>query len=219
MTSLAIERYVTADFNNAPLLALADLMGLSHYKDQMSAAPNIYTPILNGIAVIRHLAGPERTSVLRLIHDNVPRGMLLQKLIGLVADQSVQPLWYMWSLSDKELLEFYSFSRSKRDITGQFNTMALPDITVAGVAGALYGMSKSGTRAYAREKIESLKKTELVEAVAKRLGFANKLAAGLGVASVPTIIVISGLNIMARGEHDKARRELAARGLLVYSEL
>lgn len=28
MTAPATERYVTADFNNAPLLALADLMGL-----------------------------------------------------------------------------------------------------------------------------------------------------------------------------------------------
>lgn len=75
------------------------------------------------------------------------------------------------------------------------------------------------TRAYAREKIESLKNTELFEAVAERLGFTKKLAAGIGILSVPTIIVISGLNIMAKGEHDKARRELAARGLLVYREL
>lgn len=103
--------------------------------------------------------------------------------------------------------------------TSQFNPLELPDVTVLGVAGAVYGMSKQGSREYARSKIESLIKTDLFEAVAERLGFSKRLAAGIGIASVPTIIVISGLNIMAKGEHDKARRELAARGLLVYSEL
>ena len=48
MAAPATERYVTADFNNAPLLALADLMGLSQYKEQIGASPEIYTSILNG---------------------------------------------------------------------------------------------------------------------------------------------------------------------------
>ncbi|MFC4257636.1 hypothetical protein ACFOZ5_01180 [Marinobacter lacisalsi] len=218
MAAPATERYVTADFSNAPLLALADLMGLGQYKEQIGASPEIYTSILNGIAVFRHLEAADRISVNRLIHNNA-HGMLLQKLIGLVADQSVQHFWFMWSLSDEELLDFYSFSKNKLEFTSQFNPVELPDVTVLGVAGAVYGMSKQGPRAYAREKIGSLKNTELFEAVAERLGFAKKLAAGIGIVSVPTIIVISGLNIMAKGEHDKARRELAARGLLVYSEL
>lgn len=160
----------------------------------------------------------DRLNVNRLIHNNA-HGMLLQKLIGLVADQSVQHYWFMWSLSDEELLDFYHFSRKKSEYTSQFNPLELPDVTVLGVAGAVYGMSKQGSREYARSKIESLIKTDLFEAVAERLGFSKRLAAGIGIASVPTIIVISGLNIMAKGEHDKARRELAARGLLVYSEL
>lgn len=41
----------------------------------------------------------------------------------------------------------------------------------------------------------------------------------LVVAAVPTLIVLSGLNIMAKHESGKARRELAARGLLVYDDL
>ncbi|NWO08210.1 MAG: hypothetical protein HLX50_21625 [Alteromonadaceae bacterium] len=218
MTAQVTVRYVTADFNNAPLLALADLMGLGQYKGQIGASPEIFTPILNGIAVFRHLGASERMGVNRMIHNNV-RGMLLQKLVGLVADQSVQQYWYMWSLSDQELLEFYNYSKWKRESTRQFNPLALPGVTVAGVAGAVYSMSSNGPRAYIRGEIESLKNTELVETVAERLGFAKKIASGIGVASIPAIIVISGLNIMAKGEHEKVRRELAARGLLVYSEL
>lgn len=219
MTLPATERYVTADFNNTPLLALADLMGLKHYRDQIGASPEAFTSILNGIAVVRHLEGSDRTNVLRSIYQHVPKGPLLTKLVSLVAYQSVQPLWYMWSLSDKELMEFYNFSKSKLEVTDQFNPIGVPEITVAGVAGAVYGMTRKGPQAYAREQISDLKSSDLVKEVAKRLGFGTKLAAGIGIASVPSIIVISGLNIMAKGEHDNARRELAARGLLVYSDL
>ncbi|NWO05872.1 MAG: hypothetical protein HLX50_09310 [Alteromonadaceae bacterium] len=219
MTLPAIERYVTADFNSTPLLALADPMGLEHYKDQIGAAPEAFTSILNGIAVVRHLEGPDRTNVLRSIHQHVPNGPLLSKLVSLVAYQSVEPFWYMWSLSDEELMEFYNFSKSKLEVTNQFNPIGVPELTVAGVAGAVYGMTRKGPQAYAREQISDLKNTELVKEVSERLDFGKRLAAGIGIASIPTIIVISGLNIMAKGEHDSARRELAARGLLVYSDL
>ena len=219
MTLPATQRYVTADFNSTPLLALADLMGLEHYRGQIGASPEAFTSILNGIAVVRHLEGPDRTNVLRSIHQHVPRGPLLGKLVGLVAYQSVQPLWYMWSLSDEELLEFYNFSKKKLDVTNQLNPIGVPELTVAGVAGAAYGMTRKGPQAYAKEYIDSLKNTDLVQEVAERLGLGKKIASGIGIASIPTIIVIFGLNIMAKGEHDKARRELAARGLLVYSDL
>lgn len=36
--------------------------------------------------------------------------------------------------------------------------------------------------------------------------------------SVPPVIVISGINIMAKKESEMASKELAARGLLAYSE-
>ena len=219
MTAPATERYVTADFNNAPLLALADLMGLGQYKEQIGASPEIYTPILNGIAVFRHLESADRMSVNRLIFDNVPRGMLFSKFRMLIGELSVQHLWHMWSLSDEELLEFFSFSKSKLEITEQFNPLSLPDYTVATVAGAVFAFSRRGRSSIAQETINKLKDTELVQEVAKRLGFSKKLTTALGIASVPTFIVISGINIMAKGEHDKARRELAARGLLVYSDL
>jgi len=41
----------------------------------------------------------------------------------------------------------------------------------------------------------------------------------LGAAALPALIVISGLNIMAKKEAANAKRELAARGLLVYEDL
>lgn len=78
MTAPATERYVTADFTSSPLLALADLMGLGQYKEQIGASPELYTPILNGIVVFRHLERADRADVNRLILENVPRGMLFQ---------------------------------------------------------------------------------------------------------------------------------------------
>lgn len=45
MTAATIVRYVTADFKNAPLHALADLMGLGQYKEQIGSSPDLYTPI------------------------------------------------------------------------------------------------------------------------------------------------------------------------------
>lgn len=219
MTAPATERYVTADFTSSPLLALADLMGLGQYKEQIGASPELYTPILNGIVVFRHLERADRADVNRLILENVPRGMLFQKLRMLIGDLSVQHLWHMWSLSDDELLEFFNFSKKKLQVTDQFNPLSLPDFTVAGVAGAVYAYSRKGRRALVQETVDKLKDTELVQEVAERMGFAKKLAKGVGIASIPTFIVISGLNIMAKGEHEKARRELAARGLLVYSDL
>lgn len=44
MTAAAIDRYVTADFKNAPLQALADLMGLGQYKEQIGASPKSIHP-------------------------------------------------------------------------------------------------------------------------------------------------------------------------------
>lgn len=57
--------------------------------------------------------------------------------------------------------------------------------------------------------------------MARKFGWtpALALARAVGVAAVPTLIVLSGLNIMAKHESGKARRELAARGLLVYDDL
>lgn len=219
MTAQATSRYVAADFKNTPLLALADLMGLRQYQAQIGASPEIFAPILNGLAVYRYLSGPQRVDVMRSIYFDFPRGNLTSRLVGLATDLSVQPYWYMWSLSDEDLLEFFSFSTGKAEISGQFNPLSLPELTVASVAGGVYGMSRQGPRAVVKEHIERLRRTELVEAVAKRLGFGTRLASGIGVASIPSFIVISGLNIMAKRESEKARRELAARGLLVYGDL
>lgn len=219
MSTTATDRYVTSDFQNSPLLALADLMGLRSYQSQISASPDLYTPILNGIAVFRHLPAPARVEVNRLIRDEVPRGHITQRLQTLVTDQSVQPYWYMWSLSDEELQEFFQFSKTKATITDQMNPISVPNITVGALAGALYYTSKNGIRAQVGQILEPFKESGLTKEVARRLGFQNRMVSGIGLMSIPAIIVISGLNIMAKKESEKAKRELAARGLLAYSDL
>ncbi len=83
-------RYVTADFRQAPMLALADLMGLQTYRSQIAGSPDLYAPILNGIAVYRHLPSAERSAVNASIIKEVPRGSLTTRLMELVTDLSVQ---------------------------------------------------------------------------------------------------------------------------------
>lgn len=194
-------------------------MGLKSYQAQLSASPELYAPILNGIAVFRHLPDSARAEVNRLIRDEVPRGHITQRLQTLVIDQSVQPYWYMWSLSDEELLEFFQFSSTKATITDQMNPVSVPNITVGALAGAIYYTSKSGLRAQAKQVLEPFKESGLAKEIARRLGFQNRMVSGIGLMSVPTIIVISGLNIMAKKESGAAKRELAARGLLAYRDL
>lgn len=220
MSSPAVSaRYVTADFQNAPLIALADLMGLNSHLSEISKAPEIYSPILSGIAVYRHLSPTERQSINNAIINGIPRSNLTSRLMGLVSDQSVQPYWYMWSLSDEEVREFFTFSSNTVAITGQFNPLSAPEATAATVAGAVYVLSKGGPRAVASQAASALKRSELVMAVARRFGMGPEAAKVLGIAAVPALIVISGLNIMARKQSAQAKRELAARGLLVYSDL
>ncbi|MFC4259608.1 hypothetical protein ACFOZ5_11260 [Marinobacter lacisalsi] len=62
MTTVAVDRYVTSDFNTAPLAALANLMGLNGFERQIAGSPDLFSPILNGISVYRHIEhhGQER---------------------------------------------------------------------------------------------------------------------------------------------------------------
>lgn len=220
MSSPAVAgRYVTPDFKQAPLIALADLMGLKNYQAVIATSPEIYSPILSGIAVYRHLPSYERQQLNSAIINGIPRSSLTSRLMGLVADQSVQPFWYMWSLSDEELKDFFSFSQVTTEITRQFNPLASPELTVTTVASAILIMSRGGARALVSETLSSIRKSSLVLAVARRFGLGATTARTLGTAAVPALIVISGLNIMASKGSANARRELAARGLLVYEDL
>lgn len=220
MSSPAVTtRYVTADFKNTPLIALADLMGLKNYIAEISKAPEVYSPILSGIAVYRHLPSAERQNINRAIINRTPHSNLTARLMNLVSDQSVQPYWYMWSLSDEEVKEFFTFSSTTAEVTGQFNPLSFPDLTAAAVATSVYVMANEGPRAVASRALSPLKKSELVMAVARRFGLGPEAVRALGVAAVPALIVISGLNIMAKRQAALAKRELAARGLLVYGDL
>lgn len=213
------DRYVTQDFKQAPLIALADIMGLKSYQAVLQASPELYSPILSGIAVYRHLPTNVKQQVNNAIVHGIPRSGLTSRLLELVADQSVQPYWFMWSLSDDELTEFFQFSTNTVDITDQFNPLSPPNLTVTTIASGVFLLSKSGGRALASEALSSVRKSNLVTAVARRFGFSPAATRAIGIAAIPALIVISGLNIMAKKDAERAKRELAARGLLVYRDL
>lgn len=107
MSDLGVtSRYVTPEFKEAPLAALADIMGLKRFSSEILSRPEVYGPILSGISTFRHLPPDQQSKVQRSIVRQTP-GFMFAPLRTLISDQSVQPLWYMWSLSDEELKEFY----------------------------------------------------------------------------------------------------------------
>jgi len=218
-TPAVAARYVTADFKHAPLIALADLMGLNAYEDEIVQNSELYAPILTGIVVHRHLPRHEQSKVNRAIHNDVPPSHLQTRLMDLISSQRAQPYWYMWSLSDEELKEFYSETSTTAEVTEQFSPLSPPNLTVAGVASAVFLTAKGGPRALASKMISSLKSSELVMAVGRRLGFGPQGVKTLGGIGVAALIAISVLNILAKKQSAQAKRELAARGLLAYEDL
>lgn len=64
-------------------------MGLRQYQAQIGASPEIFAPILNGLAVYRYLSGPQRVDVMRSIYFDFPRGNLTSRLVGLATDLAV----------------------------------------------------------------------------------------------------------------------------------
>ncbi len=224
MSSEAVDRYVTSDFQATPVLSLADLMGFdAHHKKQMRSDLEFYGSLLCGVAMHRHLGDRDHVDVNRRINEQVPPSRLQSKLRELIVMQRVQPSWFMWSLSDEELREFFEFNSSVASVTGHLLPLDPSTITggltVAGVASATYELATRGPRAVAVDRVRALASSGLVEAVAKRLGVGSGAITRAGFVAIPIAITVAGLNIMAKNSSAKARKELAARGLLAYSEL
>ena len=132
MSALGVSsRYVTPEFKEAPLAALADIMGLKRFSSEILSRPEVYGPILSGISTFRHLPSDQQSKVQCSIVTQTPRFMVAP-LRTLISDQSVQHLWYMWSLSDDELKEFYRFSKRTAEITDQYDAIDIPSPTASG---------------------------------------------------------------------------------------
>ena len=212
-------RYVTSDFRTSPLMALTDLLGLKRFSQQIKDAPDFYGSILSGIVVYRHLSRSERMGINYAVQREMAPCTLQDRLMILIGDLSVQPYWCMWSLSDEEVKEFYEYNKDLAAAVGQFNPVDLPPITVATLASGLYLVSKKGAKATLTQSTSSVAASPLVLATARKFGVGPNGLRALGGAAVAALIVISGLNIMAKNNSAQAKKELAARGLLVYKDL
>ncbi|WKE66206.1 hypothetical protein PVT67_02875 [Gallaecimonas kandeliae] len=117
-------------------------------------------------------------------------------------------------------MEFFSFNSKVESATGQFNPLSFADINVANVALATYSVSRLGLAGALKhslaETANAVIKSDLLSAVAGKLGLSP---AALGRASLAALVVISGINIMAKYSSEQAKKELLARGLLAYSEI
>ncbi len=220
----AITRYTTSDFKASPVLALADLMGFNaEHKRQIASDLQLYGGLLCGVAVHRHLDARAHMDVNRRIKFEVPPSRLQSKLQELIVMQRVQPYWFMWSLSDGELQEFFEFNMSVSKVTEHIVPSGLDTIvgglTSAALASTAYEVATRGAKAVASDRFRAVAGSSLVEAVARRLGVSAGSVALAGYVAIPIAIVIAGLNVMAKNSSDRARRELSARGLLAYEDL
>lgn len=221
-TDAVLSRYNTADFDTKPVLALANLMGLSKpCIDEIKSSPSQYAPHLTGVVLYRHLPEQKQRLVLRRMLDQLPRdSRVLRDLRKLIGFQQVQPYWFMWSLSDEELKEFFAFNQKVASVTDQTKIPEVTtDVTVAGVAGTILTVLSKGFKGAISDTIRALCSSPLVKAVADRFGKDPEKALRYGGATVFIFILIAGINILARNSSEEARRELAARGLLVYEDL
>ena len=213
-------RYVTADFQAKPVVALAELMGLKGQElTLIEIAPDIYSPLLSGIASHRHLPRLEAIDVNRKI-TNLTNTEIRDRLLGLIALQRVQKYWFMWSLSDEELWSFFKYATLKEKITDQVNTIALPtSITAGGVASAIYQVSQRGVRGAVSDTAKGLIESPATKKVAKLITDNAEAAKAVGGGATACILVVTVLNALASREASAAKRELAARGLLTYEQL
>jgi hypothetical protein len=74
-----------------------------------------YIKILSGIILYRRLNSIEKQDVMARIYRLDDRG-LQSKLIGKILNVTVQPLWGMWSLSNKEIEEYLSLNKKVLDM-------------------------------------------------------------------------------------------------------
>ena len=162
-------RYITPDFRTSPLLALTDLLGLKQYSHRITESPEFYGSILTGATLYRHLSAADKMQVNHAIVREMPPCDLQTKLMGLVSDLSVQKLWYMWALSDDEVLEFFNYSSNVAGVTKQFNPVETPSATIASIAGGAYLLSKKGSRAVLSKAASSVTTSPLVLAMGKKI--------------------------------------------------
>ena len=79
-TDSVLSRYNTADFDTKPVLALANLMGLSKpCIDEIKSSPSEYAPHLTGVVLYRHLPEQKQRLVLRRMLEQLPRDSRIQR--------------------------------------------------------------------------------------------------------------------------------------------
>jgi hypothetical protein len=89
-----------------------------------------YLKTLSGIILYRHLNSLEKRDVMERIYRLDDRA-LQANLIGKITNVIVQPLWGIWSLSDKELREYLSLNKKILDV-----------FTIAGINAGAVGVGQ-----------------------------------------------------------------------------
>ncbi|KHT64692.1 hypothetical protein RJ45_05130 [Photobacterium gaetbulicola] len=207
-------RYATSKIKGNPIRFFVKLISVESFESKLKLEPNAL-PILTGIVMYRQLPKNRRIEVNKMVLA-ITDGQLKSKLYGLIGQLSFNPYWFTWSLSDTELRDFFESNKDARKV---FKTLGLDintTISVAGLAGFLYGVAKHG----ASEKIKDVAKKSFTNVaianVGRNVGLTPKLA------STATAILIACTTVLlAQSESNakSAKKELLKRGLLLEGDL
>ena len=127
--------YTHRTHTNEPLKFFISLMELKAYEKELAALPDA-VPLLSGIVLYRHLPTPEKTKitakVLALSSDR-----LKAVLYGIIGQLVANKFWFCWSLSDKELKDYYQSNKRVSDVLSTLG-FDVPTISAASLALGAY---------------------------------------------------------------------------------
>ncbi|EJG0483244.1 hypothetical protein AB8I23_004992 [Vibrio alginolyticus] len=200
-----------------PVKYYTRLIGMEKYEARMRQEPNAIT-IITGIVLYRELPKNKQSEVLKLILA-LNDGQLKASLYGLVSQVVANPYWFSWSLSDRELREFFDTNKDVTNILkGLGIDFSLP-LTAAGISAFLLSSAQQGVKSASKEVATQLKKqvtSSPVAQIANRLGVTKQVA---GKASAILVVMVSVIAYQTHLNAKDARKELLRRGLLQPEDL
>lgn len=182
--------------------------------------------MLTGIVTYRFLSRVEKSEVMEslyqpLVLQSAPASIkrVMSNLYGLPGNIVANPYWYTWSLSDQELRDYYEtnlqLSRAIEYLGLDFGS----SLSVAGLASGMVAVAKAGLRNSVLDTVQTKTNHELGKRVGSMLGMGAHGARSLGVQAAMVTIFAGILHAQFTNSSDQAKRELLARGLLLFEEI
>ncbi len=200
-----------------PIKYYASLIGMEKYESRLKKQVNAI-PIMTGIVLYRQLPKSKQSLILKQILD-LNDNQLKACLYALVSQIVANPYWFSWSLSDKELREFFDSNKEVNDTLKVVGLEISIPLTVAGVAAFLYSANEKGFIGASKKTSSKLKRavaTSPVTQLGVQLGLTKQAASR---ASAILVVMVSVISYQTNSNAKEAQKELLRRGLLKMDDL